>query len=83
MRPQLRRIRIPAVAVILVVVCSSCASSAGHPSAPPTSPAAHSSSPGPQAFAELAGDWVGHGGAIDIKADGRFSIGMRTYQVCS
>jgi hypothetical protein len=82
MRPQLRRIRIPAAAVIIVVACSSCASSASHPAASTTSPAAHSSSLSPQAFAELAGDWVGHGGGIDIQVDGRFNIGMRTYQFC-
>jgi hypothetical protein len=82
MRPLLCCIRIPAVAVILVLACSSCASAASHPSASASSPAAHSSSLGPQAFAELTGDWVGHGGSIVIQANGRFTIGMRTYQFC-
>jgi serine/threonine-protein kinase len=45
-------------------------------------PAAHPSSLGPSAFAVFAGAWSGHGGGIDIQANGRFLMSMRTYQWC-
>lgn len=77
-----RAARAAALAVILAVACSSCAGSAGHTSVPPASAAARSSSPGVRTFAELAGDWIAHGGAIDIQPDGRFTVVIRTYRVC-
>lgn len=93
MGPQRRRLCLPAImlrraaraaalAIILAVACSSCASSASHTSVPPTRAAARSPSPGPRTFAELAGDWLGHGRAIDIQPDGRFIVVIRTYRMC-
>ena len=53
-----------------------------HAAAPPTKAATHSASPGPSAFAELAGTWSGHGGVVVIQPDGKFSMAIRTYQWC-
>lgn len=45
-------------------------------------PAAHSASHGSRAFAVFAGAWSAHGGGIDIQANGRFLMSLRTYQWC-
>jgi hypothetical protein len=44
-----------------------------------------SPSPGTAAtsFASFAGGWGGHDGGIDIKADGSFTISVRTYTWCT
>lgn len=75
-------LRVAALAVILAIVCSSCASSTSQASGQSSTPAAHPSSLGPSAFAVFTGAWSGHGGGIDIQANGRFLIAMRTYQWC-
>jgi ABC-type Fe3+-hydroxamate transport system substrate-binding protein len=81
-RPGRAALLFAAAAVILALACAACASSASHASAPPTKAATHSASPGPRAFAELAGTWSGHGGVVAIQPDGKFSVAMRTYRWC-
>jgi tRNA A-37 threonylcarbamoyl transferase component Bud32 len=48
----------------------------------PGAPAAHQP-PAATSFALFAGGWGGHGGGIAIKADGSFTISLRTYTWCT
>jgi hypothetical protein len=46
-----------------------------------SAPAAHSPA-AVSSFAAFAGGWSGHGGGVEIQADGSFTISRRTYTWC-
>lgn len=75
---------LPAVALstILAAASAGCASTASHaPSGSPPS-TGHSSATTSPSFAAFAGHWSGHDSYLDVRSDGGFTLGARTFRVC-
>jgi hypothetical protein len=72
-----------AAAVILAATCAGCSGSGGQgPARQRPAAATHPAPPGGQAIAPFTGQWSGHDSYIAVKADGRFTLSMRTFRTC-
>jgi hypothetical protein len=82
-QPWWRRtaVLLPAVAVLAALAGAGAVILAKDSPAPGA--AAGSQPPAAARFALFAGGWGGHGGGIAIKADGSFTISLRTYTWCA
>lgn len=86
MRSALRAIASTAV-IITIVLCTACSgnstSAGGKSSARATASAATTASLNPASFVAFVGTWGAHSGELAIRADGRFTLGLRVYVWCS